>query len=212
MIDKKKKPTKKGQKTQNKILEVACSQILKNGYHAASTRDIAKNVGMAPSALYSHYKNKEELFKAVLSKYHPWLVIPSIVENTTGSTIEQIVRNASNDLLASWDEHPEVIRLHLIELIEFRGKHLPELFDLVFNKMSESVENLITKTDQLSEIDVDVLIRALLGLFFAYLMTDRYTGMKFSSIVDTTAFDYFADIYLQGVTTNNLSGKKEKGA
>ena len=202
----KRKMTKKGENTREKILEVACNQILENGYHAASTREITNGLGMAASTLYSHFKNKEELFKAILEKYHPWLKIPFAVENAQGNQIDEIVRSASDSLLKLWDKQPEHIRLHLIELVEFRGKHLPDLFDKVFDQMTQSAEILAEKLDKLKNINTDILTRSLLGLFFAYLMTDRFIGMQNGSCLDGTALDYFTDIYLQGV----ISQKPEK--
>jgi AcrR family transcriptional regulator len=201
MPSSKRKLTKKGEQTRDRILEVACYQILENGFHAATTREITNRLGMVPSTLYSHFKNKEKLFEAVLEKFHPWLKIPFAVENSKGSCIEEIVRNASDILLKSWDQQPEHIRLHLIELIEFRGKHLPDLFDDVFQQMAQSAEILVEKLENLETINAGILTRSLLGLFFAYLMTDRYTGMQHRSVIDGTAFDYFADIYLQGVSS-----------
>ncbi len=193
----KKTQLSKGQVTQEKLLESACSLFLEAGFHAATTREITNQMEMSPSSLYSHFVSKEEIFEAVLYKYHPWLVIPEAVERAEGHTIEEIVQSSSGILLNEWDKKPEYIRLHLIELLEFKGKHLPDLFDTTFQNMVEAVNRLIKSRQGLDTIDVDVLARALLGLFFAYLMTDRYTGMEFYSLSDASAFDYFKDSYLQ---------------
>jgi len=53
---------KKRTGTKAKILKVATTLFSELGYRAASIRKIAKEVGIRESAIYNHYKNKEEIF------------------------------------------------------------------------------------------------------------------------------------------------------
>ncbi|QOP45700.1 TetR/AcrR family transcriptional regulator [Sulfurimonas paralvinellae] len=55
----------KGTKTKEKILKVAASLFSQLGYRGASVRKIAAEVGIRESALYNHFKNKEEIFLEV---------------------------------------------------------------------------------------------------------------------------------------------------
>jgi AcrR family transcriptional regulator len=189
--------------SRQRILEAACTLFINNGYHGTSTREITSQIGLSPSTLYSHFKTKEEIFVAVLEAFHPWLIIPSAVENAQGKNVDEIVRSAADGMLKEWDNQPDLIRLHLIESVEFRGQHLPVLFDNTFKKMTTAVENLIASNPDLHTINVDILTRALLGLFFAYLMTDRYSEVQFHTGLEGKAFDYFTDIYLKGIASNS---------
>ncbi|SFZ97700.1 transcriptional regulator, TetR family [hydrothermal vent metagenome] len=56
--------TKRGD-TKSKILKVATTLFSELGYKGASVRKIASAVGIRESALYNHYKNKEEIFLEV---------------------------------------------------------------------------------------------------------------------------------------------------
>ena len=51
--------------TKSKILKVATILFSELGYKGASVRKIASAVGIRESALYNHYKNKEEIFLEV---------------------------------------------------------------------------------------------------------------------------------------------------
>ncbi len=51
----------------DKILEIAKQEFIEKGFSGASMRNIAKKVGITATALYRHYKNKEEIFEAVVS-------------------------------------------------------------------------------------------------------------------------------------------------
>ncbi len=51
--------------TKEKILKVSTTLFSELGYRGASVRKIAKEVGIRESAIYNHYKNKEEIFLEV---------------------------------------------------------------------------------------------------------------------------------------------------
>ena len=51
--------------TKEKILKVSTSLFSELGYKGASIRKIASEVGIRESAIYNHYKNKEEIFLEV---------------------------------------------------------------------------------------------------------------------------------------------------
>ncbi|MEE3852324.1 TetR/AcrR family transcriptional regulator [Gordonia sp. LSe1-13] len=60
-----------------RILATAAELFRTSGYHSVSMSDIAAGVGIVPSALYRHYRNKQELLVAVfdnaLSRYEETL-------------------------------------------------------------------------------------------------------------------------------------------
>ncbi len=50
---------------QQRILKVAATLFARDGYHAASLRDIAQEVGVTPAAIYAHFPSKSRLLLAV---------------------------------------------------------------------------------------------------------------------------------------------------
>ena len=52
------------------ILETAAKLFSQQGYKGASIRDIAQACGMTNAALYYHFKNKEDLYLAVMEYDH----------------------------------------------------------------------------------------------------------------------------------------------
>jgi hypothetical protein len=44
-----------------RLLLAAVDSFWKSGFHASSTRDIAKRAKLSPAAVYVHFKSKEEL-------------------------------------------------------------------------------------------------------------------------------------------------------
>lgn len=192
----------KGEKTKQRILEVSAYLFVTQGFHGTTTRQITDRLKMTPASLYTHFKGKDELFEAVLEAYHPWFQIPESVRLAEGDTIEEFVKDAAHRLLAAWDKRPEMVKLHLIELIEFNGQHLPQLFGSNFEKMTGVLRELVAERDDFSNLSIPTLSRALLGLFFAYLVGDRFIGTGLNLGLDQSAFDYFTDNYLFGVVSS----------
>ncbi|MFA7227445.1 MAG: TetR/AcrR family transcriptional regulator [Melioribacteraceae bacterium] len=55
--------------TKVKILESALDFFSSNGYSGASIRQIARSIGIRESAIYNHFKSKEEIFLAILTQF-----------------------------------------------------------------------------------------------------------------------------------------------
>ena len=54
--------------TKEKILSVALKLFSQNGFAAVSTSDIASELSLTKGALYKHFKNKRDIFRAILKK------------------------------------------------------------------------------------------------------------------------------------------------
>lgn len=53
--------------TIKKIFQSAMNEFTEYGFEQASVHTIAKNAGVTPSAIYKHFKSKEDIFKAIVS-------------------------------------------------------------------------------------------------------------------------------------------------
>lgn len=55
-------------KTEEKILLVALDLFSQKGYSGVSVRDISKVIGISQSALYKHYRNKEDILNKIIEE------------------------------------------------------------------------------------------------------------------------------------------------
>ncbi len=54
--------------TKNRILDEALIMFAENGYKGTNLRDLAAQLGLSKSALYKHYKSKEDIWNCLLDR------------------------------------------------------------------------------------------------------------------------------------------------
>jgi TetR/AcrR family transcriptional regulator, transcriptional repressor for nem operon len=75
--------------TRDYIIDHAYKLFLYKSYEAVSISDISHSIGLTKGALYHHFLNKEDLFKAVIDKY---LSVIGLVDLRTDITLEELVQ------------------------------------------------------------------------------------------------------------------------
>jgi len=69
--------------TKEYIIDKAYKLFLEKSYESVSISDISKAIGFTKGALYHHFRNKEELFQAVIDKYLSIISLRDIKEGVT---------------------------------------------------------------------------------------------------------------------------------
>ncbi|GIW42509.1 MAG: hypothetical protein KatS3mg076_3086 [Candidatus Binatia bacterium] len=95
--------------TRDAILEVAEREFAARGYEGVTVRDIAARAGLRNQAsLYNHFRNKEDLYEAVLARG----IVPVIaLVAETGATPGTADRDVLERLFDYLARHPHVPRL-----------------------------------------------------------------------------------------------------
>ncbi len=60
---------RKGEETRKRILDVAEALVLEKGFSATSIEELIAETGLTKSGFFYHYKDKNELAKALISRY-----------------------------------------------------------------------------------------------------------------------------------------------
>ncbi len=191
--------TSRGERTQAQILQAAMRLFIDHGYHGTSMRQIAAEAGVALSGIYNHFASKEDIFLAVLFEWHPFHdVMPALVA-AQGKTIEAFVWDAANRLVAQTQDRIDFLNLMFIELVEFKGKHLPQLVQNYFQNVLRFTERFLEGKAELRPIPPLMLVRAFIGLFFSYVMTELMIARQLPPEMQENALEYFVEIYLHGI-------------
>lgn len=191
----------KGELTRTEIVNAAHELFITQGYHGTSMRQIAQKAGIALSGIYNHFPSKENIFQAVFIENHPYLeMIPSL-EAAQGKTVEEFVRNAATQMMDVMYKRPDFLNLMFIEIVEFKGAHAPKIFSTTFPRGMTIVQRMIQAEGNLREIPHQMLIRTFISLFFSYYLSDVIIGEAAPKEFRENAMDYYVDIFLHGVLT-----------
>lgn len=192
--------TTKGALTQQNILAVAHRLFIEYGYHGTSMRVIAQQAGIALAGIYNHFPNKEQLFLAVLLAHHPYYALLPVLQASQGETLEEYIRDVALHMVSNPQDRLEFTKLLFIELVEFRGQHLPLLFQTVFPNILERVNQYALENQaRLRPLPAVSLIRAFIGLFFSYTITDLLIARQLPPEMNANSLEHMIDIYLHGI-------------
>ncbi len=189
----------KGERTRAEIISAAYQLFMECGYHGTSIRQVAQQAGVALGSIYNHFSSKDDIFEAVLLTHHPYYQVLPAMEAAEGDDIEEFVRDAARRMVDGLEGHPEFLNLMFIELVEFHGRHVPELFKIIYPHVLVFAQRFQAKDGHLRPIPIPILLRTFLGLFFSYVMTELLMGGQMPDLMKQGALDYFVDIFLHGI-------------
>jgi len=144
----------KGSKTKDKILKTSLKLFSSKGYKSTTVRDIAGSIGMKQSALYNHFKNKDEILETLIS-------------NLTSSSIVTLFDDKEAQKLHKQGKSLLMSIATTFKLISFDGQN-EALFKLLMQE--------IYKNERIREIYNEHFyqenVKKLSGIFFAMMQED----------------------------------------
>src|SRR5215469_15529642 len=153
--------------TLDDIVSAAARVFRTKGYHAATVRDIAEEVGILKGSLYHHFASKEELLYLVVKEpiAQMYRTIAEIAAADLGAT--EKLRRAISAHLKAFDRHyphlfvylreREAVKRRFREMIGFSPKEYERCWQRI---LREGVENGEFRSD----LDIRVASYGLLGM------------------------------------------------
>lgn len=190
----------KGEQTRQAILSAAYDLMIRQGYAATSTRQIAERSGVALGGIYNHFSSKEDVFRAIIEERHPFFQMIPLLNGVPGRTVDEFVRNAAHTLVAELGRHPEFLNLMLVEIVEFKSTHVPLVFKRILPLVMPIAQHISSLQGDVRPIPPFVLARAFLGMFFSYYITEVLLGRAMPpEMRQVNTMDHFVDIFLHGI-------------
>ena len=183
-----------------RIVSAAADLFAEGGYHAATMRDIADSASVLVGSIYNHFDDKEAVFQAALTHYNPIRVAVEAASSARGRDPDSILRDAGARMTGAFRDDPAIVPLLLSELLEFHGRHLPDL-------MTDALENKIAAFDNRIR-SAGVLRDSIAGddLFFALFhmvcigcsIHDKFLEAGVGISASTLSANDFISIFLSG--------------
>jgi AcrR family transcriptional regulator len=180
------------------ILDKAKNLFIEHGYHGLSMREIAEAVGVSKPALYYHFKDKEELFIAVLNKN---------LDNT-GKEIDEIRSSSitSSEMIAKFIEYVltqpaeqrAVIRLGTQEISQVSAESRKLFNETYHQKFTGQIQEILLsgmKNGEFKVMDADIAAWALLGLLYPYLYPNHFG----SSPLNREKIELIISLFMDGI-------------
>ena len=107
--------------TKQRIARAALELFVKDGFDAATTRQIAARCGLSEGAIYRHYTSKDDIARDLFLKIHTRLTQLVHDGSTFSSEIDEIVKEVTRSYCAVADEDWTLYSFHLLQLHRFLG-------------------------------------------------------------------------------------------
>jgi len=191
---------KKGEATRLVVEDAALELYMDQGYHATSMRQIAEKAGLALGGIYNHFKSKEEIFEAIIIDKHPYKKILPIVLAAESDNLEGFLANAMQVVIKELGSETYYMKLMLIELIEFNGKHGSTLLKFIAPEILPVFERLVKSRKDLRVTNPAMLMRSFFGMILSYFLTGMLmSGSMLEKLLPKNPVDVYVDIMLHGI-------------
>jgi TetR/AcrR family transcriptional regulator, transcriptional repressor for nem operon len=171
--------------TKEYIIDKSYELFLTHSYEAVSISDISKAIDMTKGALYHHFLNKEELFKAVVDKHFTFPVTTLDIETITlKELLDKSIESMRTTINSCLSYSTEFSPINYISFLVDASRHYKGFIDSTDKhvkdeekKMIVVLKNAIKRGEIRDDINVEVT---------AYTFTSLHLGLA-GNLVSNTA-------------------------
>jgi AcrR family transcriptional regulator len=181
------------------ILDMAKSLFIQHGYHGLAMRQISEAVGVSKAALYYHFKDKEELFIAILTSNLN--EIESAIDEIRSRQIscsQQVVLFVEYVLNQPAEERA-IIRLGAQEMVQLSATSRQNFNKTYHDQFTGKLQGIFqagVENGEFRPINPVIATWALLGIMYPYF----YPSHTESAALQPETIREIANIYMNGVT------------
>ncbi len=187
--------------TREKILETALKLFSEKGFLGASTREIAREAGVAEVTLFRYFPSKEKLLEEVIKTYTflPALkgLLPQIMEMPYEEALTTIARRHLQTLTLRKD----MVRIMHSEMLRY-PEHVRKIYHAFVDELFETLASYFSEMQRqgiLRDFDTNLCGRALLGALFAFFNTQTFlTGKNLKNADAEKAIKEFVSLFVKG--------------
>jgi len=189
-----------GRREQNKaenraaLLKAARTVFAEIGYGAAGVRDIVRRTDLASGTFYNYFKDKEEIFSAVIAEMTAELLARHQQGRSKARTAEEFFHSHATVYMTFVAADPEILAFGKNNVAAIRNLFdKPDLRDLA-DALNDDIRSAIAR-GILPNVDPGYLIAALSGIVFeiSVVMTAR------SPVNPTEAAEFATRLLMGGV-------------
>jgi len=187
--------------TKEKILESALKLFSQKGYLGATTKEIAKEAGIAEVTLFRYFPSKEALFEEVINNYSFLPKLKEILKKVETRSYKEVLKIIASEFLKLLESKKDLIRIMHSEMQRYPEK-IKKIYENVientFKLLSKYFEKL-QKEEILKEFNSELAARAFLGMFFSYFYAKEIKEFLNLQKEDVSqVIETYIDIFING--------------
>ncbi len=197
-------------KRQQQIIDAAIKVFSKKGYNGTTTKEIAKEAGVAEGTIFRYFRTKKDLLLSLVSPY----VVRSLadtLEEFSGKDDETVFKAIIRNRLKIIRENLDLVRLLLAESQfhpelreQFVGKIVMQAASILESYISEKIKN-----GEFKDIEPGVAVRAFAGMTGIFVLWKEFLGgEKYIAFDEEKVIETVVDIYLNGVRKRPCGGSE----
>ena len=181
-----------------KILSTATHLFIQHGYHGLAMRQIAEALHVSKPALYYHFKDKEQLFLAILTMYLDDMETTIDRISAEPASCREKVREFMEYVLSQPPEQRAVIHLasqEVRQLSDPARKSFGQVYQARFIGKIEAILSSGMQRGEFKPVAPEIATWALLGIMYPYFYPAR-TG---NSGLPAETIRQIITVYLDGI-------------
>jgi len=186
------------------IISAAIRLFAENGFHGATTRQIASAVGVTEPVLYEHFATKSDLYRAIIDAKSQQGI--EYLRETLTPYMERrddrgFFRNLGLLIVEFYDKDPDYVRLLMFSALE--GHELADVYHQrqleIYLEFVLSYTRQRMKAGVFRRIDPEVLARSFAGMVSSYAQARVLFPNCVMDMDPKTAIDKMTRIFLHGI-------------
>jgi AcrR family transcriptional regulator len=168
----------KGERTRQRLLDIAVQRFAADGFRRTSVSDIAREAGLTPAAAYAYFAGKEGLFQAAVDTDAGALIEAARSAAAEGASAREQLFLFVGELRERVDDHPLARRVlsGLEPEVAARLLTIPSLVALTA-ALADELAEAQTASDIRPDVDPAEVAVGLETIVLALLMAELQTGL-----------------------------------
>lgn len=189
------------------VIEDAAKMLfIKQGFHATSMRDIARQADVSLGNFYNYYRTKEAILESIIEKY------VLIIDEKLKSIFDEISEPLEPDSLLKLgrsvkdvvNDYHDFWLLMYIDVLEFQNRHFRKMFENLTPNLRRRFKSQFAaakkRGDVQTGIDPAIAFTAVYMQFFNYFLVEKlFGGNSHFGLADDEVMHNLTAIFARGV-------------
>jgi AcrR family transcriptional regulator len=193
----------KAEETKGKILEAGLALFSQRGYLGATTKEIAKEAGVAELTLFRHFSSKEKLFEEMIHTYSFLPALKGLLPEIKSLDYQKALSTIAEKFLERLSERRQLIKIMHAEIAVYPVK-VKEIYHNFIDEIYRTLASYFKELQErgvLRDFNPELASKAFLGMFFSYFNAQEFLVKQKGKNMDTEiVIREFVQIFISGTS------------